>query len=53
MTYKVGMFENSSKRLLASGKFVHVYVCGEGRPTSMPAEIRTRLESIPVQSGEH
>ncbi len=47
-TYKVGMFAQSSRQLLASGKFVHVYVTKEGRPTRIPDANRQLLQSIEI-----
>ena len=44
--YSVGMFSESSKKLLASGKFVHVFVSAAGRPLRIPDEARALLESI-------
>ena len=50
VTYTVGMFADSCKKLLASGKFVHVYVTPEGRPVPIPQDTKELLQSIALPS---
>ena len=46
--YHCGMFDQASEVLLASGKFVHVFVSIEPphRPVDIPGHVRSILESI-------
>eukprot|EP00591_Stephanopyxis_turris_P007402 CAMPEP_0195507478 /NCGR_PEP_ID=MMETSP0794_2-20130614/917_1 /TAXON_ID=515487 /ORGANISM="Stephanopyxis turris, Strain CCMP 815" /LENGTH=150 /DNA_ID=CAMNT_0040634171 /DNA_START=70 /DNA_END=522 /DNA_ORIENTATION=+ len=46
VTYDVGIFGADPGALAALGKFVHVYVCGDGRPRPIDEAVRNVLAEL-------